>query len=266
MTVEEFIDGYLAHVVAVIALVQVWVIAAWKKWFVGGRIEFHPAANIEIGFSSFGSTVALPGTLRAVKKEVFVSDMVVTITRMQDQAKHTFTWRAFRSNTFSAASMAPEAIELATSFNLLPTSPRPINVFYASADFASRYAQQAETLRTAWQQFVAEKISELGEQAASLVQTTEFADTLFAEFGRQQVFLNLYSQINNGFYWQAGRYQLDLTINCAPPTSPARYTWFLELTGDDEQKLRLNSIAMMKELCGIQVVYSFIYKPYVAIT
>jgi len=266
MTLAEFIDNYLAHLIAVIALMQVWAIAAWRRWIVKGKIEFHPAANIEVAFSSFGSTVALPGTLRAVKKEVFVSDMVVMITRLQDQAKHTFTWRAFRSIKFSATSMAPEAIDLATSFNLLPTTPRPINVFYASADFASRYAQQAENLRAAWQLFVAGKMTELGDQAASLAQTTGFVDALFAEFGHQQVPLDLYSKINHGFYWQAGRYQLDLTINLASPISPAHYKWFFELTQDDEQKLRLNAIAMMKELCGIQIVYNFIYKPYATTT
>jgi hypothetical protein len=266
MTIAEFIDTYLAHLVAVIALVQVWALAAWKRWIVKGRIEFHPAANIEVGFSSFGSTVALPGTLRAVKKEVFVSDMGVTITRLQDQAKHTFTWRAFRSNTFSAASMAPEAIDLATSFNLLPTSPRPINVVYASAEFASRYAQQAEQLRAAWQLFVAGKMAELGDQAASLVNTAGFVDALFGEFSHEQAALDLYTQISNGFYWQAGRYKLDLGINCASPTNSMHYTWFFELTQDDEQKLRLNALVMMKEICSIQVIYNFIYKPYASAT
>jgi len=263
---SDFVNTYLAHIIAIVALMQVWVIAGWKRWIVKGILEFHPSTNIEIGFSAFGSTVSLPGTLRALKKDVFVSEMHVVITRMSDNAMHNFTWRAFKSNTFSAISMTPEAIELATSFNLPVAAPRPINVFFASADFASRYAQHAEELRNAWYSFGREKVNELGNQIATLVETPGFADNLFSEFSNGPVPLNLFTQLNHGFFWQSGNYRLDLHVRSASPTKSIKNSWRLSITDEDEQKLRLNSLTVLKELCGLQVQYYFIYKPYENVT
>ncbi|MGH2567489.1 MAG: hypothetical protein ACRDGA_04065, partial [Bacteroidota bacterium] len=222
--------------------------------------------NIEIGFSAFGSTVSLPGTLRALKKDVFVSEMHVVITRRSDNAMHNFTWRAFKSSTFSPISMAPEAIEIATSFNLPVSAPRPINVFFASADFASRYAQQAEDLRTAWYKFGMQKVNKLGNQIATLVQTPGFADNLFSEFSNSPAPLALFTQLNHRFFWQSGEYRLDLHVRSASPTKPTKDSWRFDITADDEQKLRLNSSTVLKEVCGLQVQYNFIYKPYDVVT
>lgn len=66
---SEFVDRYLAHIIAIIALAQVWVIAVWKQWVVRGRLVFYPTATIEIGFSAFGSTVSLPGILTSLPSQ-----------------------------------------------------------------------------------------------------------------------------------------------------------------------------------------------------
>jgi len=109
-------------------------------------------------------------------------------------------------------------------------------------------------------------MTELGNQIMTLAQTPGFADTLFSEFLREEIAIDLYTQLNNGFYWQAGEYRLDLEIKCASPTKAENYSWQVKLTADDEKKLRLNSIIMMKELCNIKIQYNFIYKPYDTVT
>lgn len=59
----------------------------------------HPTASIEVGFSNFGPTISLVGTIRAQYHDVFVDRMSVRVIRLRDQAQHVFGWRAFRSNS-----------------------------------------------------------------------------------------------------------------------------------------------------------------------
>lgn len=55
---------------------------------------------------------------------------------------------------------------------------------------------------------------------------------------------------------------LDLEVRCAPPTKTSKSSWIFELTEEDEKKLRLNAVPMMKEICEIKVKYNFIYKSF----
>lgn len=261
MTLQQFVDSYLAHVIAIAALVQVWIIAAWKKWLIRGKAEFYPSGNLEIGFSAFGSTITLPGSIRAINKDVFITEMRVKIIRLADKAEHTFTWRAFKSNKFVGPQGAHENIELATSFTVSVDSPRPVLVFFASENFGAQYAEQANRLRSAWSAFLQAKQPEFGDQFTALLQDPAFVDLQFKEFSNGTSTIDFYTKLNNEFYWQAGDYSLNLEISRAGAAA-LKYDWKLGLTSEDERRLRINAINTMKELCNIKVVYDFIYKPY----
>ncbi len=65
----EFLKQQL---IAIIALLQPWAAWLWKTLFVKGRVETCAAGFLEVGYSDFGPTVAMQGTLRALYKDVFV--------------------------------------------------------------------------------------------------------------------------------------------------------------------------------------------------
>lgn len=258
---REFIDQYLAHIIGLVALVQVWIIAAWKKWIVRAKLEFHPTANIELGFSAFGSTISLPGALRALNKDVFVTEMRVQITRLADKAAHNFTWRAFKSSRLSGPTLTPENIEFASSFTLGIGSPKVLNVFFASENFADRYAQKANAIRSAWSAFLLAKQPIYGAQMPALLQDPAFVDNLFQEYSKSGETLNFYTALNNGFFWHAGDYLIELKVSGAS-IEDIIYRWQINLSEEEESRLRLNAISTMKEVCNIAVVYDFVYKPY----
>ena len=60
-------------------------------------IELHPTGHIKIGYSAFGPTLGLLGTLRAIANDKFISVIKITVIRCIDQAQHDFTWAVFRS-------------------------------------------------------------------------------------------------------------------------------------------------------------------------
>lgn len=258
----EFIDKYLAHIIGVIALVQVWVIALWKKWIVNGRVEFHPTLNYEIGFSTFGVTVGLPGTLRAIHKDIFVSKMAVSVCRISDNREKKLSWRVFRSNTMSAQTLAPEGIELASCFSVQTSSPKPINVFFASEDFSSKFARQAELVREAWQHYVLNKSTKEQQQLELLSKVPGGLDLLFIEFAKQKAPYALYTSFMEDWYWKAGDYRIDLSVICGPPAQPQKYSWGFSLSEEDAEKLQSNTLLTIKEICEVPTKYNFVYRPY----
>jgi len=52
---------------AIYGVVQVWIIALWKKYIKKGKIRIFETGSLEIGYSAFGPTIAVNGTLRALR-------------------------------------------------------------------------------------------------------------------------------------------------------------------------------------------------------
>ena len=158
--------------------------------------------------------------------------------------------------------MAPEALEIATSFVLPSATPRQYNVFFASVDFSSRYSAKVQPLRNAWQGYALKELAKLGPDLSGQSQNPSLAESFFSVFAKQAEPLELYTQLNHGFFWHAGEYRLELEVRCAAPVESVKSLWRFTVTQEDEQSLRLNVITLLKEICGLPVVYNFVYRPY----
>jgi hypothetical protein len=75
---------------------QLGVIAVAKR-LRRAKLDFFESQNLEIGFSQFGPTVALIGTVRTLHKDYFVRAISVTVTRKRDSIRRSFDWSTFRS-------------------------------------------------------------------------------------------------------------------------------------------------------------------------
>src|SRR5438552_10322360 len=97
-----FLKGWGSLIVAVVALIQPWVIALWRRFFRPGTIDIHETGTIEVGYSGFGPTIGLRGTLRAVHRDQFVRDIQVAIAKVKDGSKHSFEWVVFRAEKLTS--------------------------------------------------------------------------------------------------------------------------------------------------------------------
>lgn len=262
-----FLKDYGGHLLGILALVQVWLIAVWKRFFTRGRLDVHPTAAIEVGFSNFGPTIALLGTLRAQNHDVFVRRMRVQVVRLRDQAQHTFGWRAFRSSTISLNPTAPPVLEVAGSFLVTPGTPRQYNVFFASEGFAAEYQAHVQPLRDTWLAFLDTELRKVDEaltgQIARVLENPALSSELFTDFGRAGHGTALHTQLSNGFFWRMGDYELKLFVETASRARSAALRWGFSITEKEENDLRLNAIGIIRELCYLPVVYNFAYKAYV---
>lgn len=125
-------------IVSVLALVQVWLIAAWRR-LRKGKIQIHESGTIEIGYGSFGPTIALIGTLRCLHKDVFVDRIVLQVTRVKDNAEHYLNCHAFRPNSIPLSQANPPSFEVASSFLVTTTDAHKYNIFFVDNEFMAEF-------------------------------------------------------------------------------------------------------------------------------
>lgn len=269
MDVGQFLRDYGGHALGFLGLAQVWAIALWKRFFIRGQLAVYETANIELGFSGFGPTVTLLGTLRASHKDVFVRRMRVRVIRKSDKAEHTFTWRAFRPSSVTLGAKDQQSLEIAGSFLVSTRAPRQYNVFFASAAFGSQYEAYVQPLRDKWYGFVDEKVREVNQnlagQISRVLENPALSAELFDQFMKAGHATELHTAVSNGFFWHAGSYELEFKVETDRSREDITRRWQFTLLPDDEKNFRLNIITLIRELCNLPIVYSFAYKDYSAI-
>src|SRR4051812_27999859 len=107
----SFIQTYGALILSIYAIVQVWAIALWKK-LRKGKIEIFETGWIEVGFAGFGPMITLTGTLRAERKDVFVQDVSISITRDSDGTTFILEWIAFKAPQIKIGDPMATTVEL----------------------------------------------------------------------------------------------------------------------------------------------------------
>lgn len=157
---------YGGHVIALVALIQVWLIAVWKR-LRRGKLSVYQTASIEIGFSTFGATVTLLGTLHAERRDVFVRSMIARATRLKDKAEHVFSWRAFRPRVINLGEPSIHGLEAAGSFLIPGEGVHQYNVFFGSSAFVEEYEAMFRHVRDAWNRLRTETLAEESPEDAT---------------------------------------------------------------------------------------------------
>lgn len=263
---KDFLKDYGGHLLGFLALLQVWVIALWKRFLQKGSVEVYPAAAIELGYGDFGPSVSLIGTVRAHSRGVFIDKMTIRIVRVRDRAEHEFIWRAFRPNSIPIGAGSGLSIAFATSFLLMPDNPREYNVFFASLSFATDYAPQVAPLQAAWVRFIQSKLGPIndpqGAQVAAILRDPNLSGIFFDDFVTQPEPGKLIQSLTQDLFWRVGQYELGLVIHCAHPARDLRRSWKFSVGERDEEVLRLNVITLIRQLCSLPTNYTYVYKEY----
>lgn len=250
-----------------IALIQVWVIAAWKR-LRKGSIEIYESGPIEIGYGDLGPSVGLMGTLRCIEKDVFVRSMEIEILRKKDGARHFFRWYAFRPHELSLGTRSPPKLEIAGSFLTTSSQPSKYNIFFTESAFIGEFRPKVKPFTDRWHAYVKERFEETGEdtmrRAAEVLGNTQFTQNLFQSFSEQGNVTDTYSLLDRAFYWDEGKYQLTLNVLAAKPERSFSKTWGFMISKEDSERLRLNTVSILQSFCGIQVTFSFAYPEYIS--
>jgi len=109
---------------------------------------------IEIGFSNFGATVGLQGTLCAIGRDQFITMGQITIERLADHLQHDFEWAVFRPQVLMG--VPQQGIEIAASFALPVAAPRRFNIQFHDTGTQQRMKQPLAEIQRLWIEYLQE--------------------------------------------------------------------------------------------------------------
>ncbi len=266
MSVIQTLKELGPWVISFMALMQPWAISAWKRFVQKGKVEIHESGTIEVGHGPLGPSIALAGTLRALKSDIFVRQIHLSVTRRKDGATIRLNWRFSRSLTIPLDAQQSAAIELACSFLLSQDHPYKYNIVFVEDSFGAEMKARVMPLAKAWQEFIREKLDALdnaGEKPDyTVLQNPAFSESLWDAFGNTQAAQNAFAVINNAFPWQVGEHELCLLLDTSSPTETSQKRWRFILSDQDIENLRLNVVHTLRESCGLKATHNYAYPAY----
>ena len=247
-------------IISGIALAQVWVLGLWKR-LRRGVVEIHSSGLIEVGYSRFGPTVGIFGTLQAVHRSVFIETIYLEVTRTKDGARHEFGWRAIRPNTVKLAGDPIDEVELPSSFLLRPEEPFRFNILFNDAGFVADLGPSVNPLPGSWWQFRDKRLAEIAVEHESrvdaLLSNEALMEEVFKEFNRTDQPQAAWKALNEAFYWVPGDYEMTMRVRCRRPEQEFVDSCRVALTEDDSEQLRQNSVSLLRSVCGLSSYFHF---------
>lgn len=251
--VNFFLDhgATLTATAAWIALVQPWCLVVWKRFFRSGQIDIYPTGTIEIGYSSFGPTVALVGTLKASHRDFFVPRIRLTLVKEKDHSQHDFEWCVFRSHKMSVGKELEIALELPYSFMVMQSQPHRYNILFYDQVRLEEIRPIFTSFREAWYQ-----------HRGHPSHISEDDRTAYASFNTVQAHVSAYTALDRLFYWEPGAYRLCMMVETENGKVFVKH-WSFMLSPEEEKNLRYNPLILEQEICDQKdIKYTFAYPRY----
>lgn len=254
--------------VAVIALLQPWAGAAYRKWFRTPSVSIFPTGRVEVGYSQFGPTIGLHGALKVDQEDAFVREIELEVVRERDQATHTFYWQLFRQERGRLSELQDFEVELAAGFMLSVNKPHRYSILFSDVEVQEQIKSALETLKRSWSEFVLERFSDLEQldQETALDLYNRTKRTLYEEFRQRENHLDAWRVIDRARYWEAGDYALTMRVHTADPQQTFEESWSFSLDEDQEEILSLNVPRILQAACDQDAAFvgnfSFAYSDY----
>ncbi|MDA1000589.1 MAG: hypothetical protein O2807_08775, partial [bacterium] len=242
----QFFKDWGILIVAVVALAQPWIISVFNKYFRQGRIDIYETGSIEIGYSTYGPTIGLIGTLRSFNQDLFVENMNITIKRISDNAQHEFTWALFRQLRLSYSGQKEGGLEATHGFMISTSQPKPFNILFYELTLLDNLRPHAERISAEWSNHVLQTI-----QGGAQPGDSNFFITQFLTFSALPVYTEIRTEIDRQCYWEEGDYSLVLRARTAKPTMDFTREWTFHLTETESRNLRANSARIIIDAASI---------------
>jgi hypothetical protein len=145
--------------------------------------------------------------------------------------------------------------------------PHRYNIVFSDTTLFQQLQPLLQSLVQSWRAFVQANVGEIGDardpqSQRKLLQAIKRA---YDKFSNATEYINTLAEIERLFLWMPGSYRLTLNIDTARPSRHYSKAWSFILQEADVNNLKLNSSAILDEICGLPLTigqYNFIYAPY----
>ena len=251
--VSSFIKEYGTLIIAIYGVIQLWLVYIFRLIFRRARVDLYTTELVEVGYSNFGPTIGLFGTITSLNKDSFISNVSLLLRRERDRAEHHFNWLAFRSNQITIGPAQQVVFELPSGFIVTPTQPHRYNILFSDHIQFSEMAPLIRQIEEIW-----------GEQVRIALSSSPVPNyvTLFntlSRSGRQEI-ISFHTNIQRLCYWERGNYSIQIRIRTAHQRRDFIFNRRFSLSEQDAERLRLNAISILAGLCWQpNISYNFAY-------
>lgn len=253
----------IAAIVAFVALIQ-------PCLFKRGTVDIHETDNIEIGYSGFGATIGITGTLRSRHRDMFIQWAKLILVRKRDNSSRQFEWTAFRTPKIKVGTTAGQSTEVALetpySFMVPTVQPYRYNIVFSDSALIQAARPMVQKLRQDWvARIQTQDLPALPMDLTLQQPLIKKLRRLFTEFSPSPSYQTTWQLLNELYYWEPGAYQLTLQVQTSRPNGSYIKTWPFTLTEGELANLQNNVFSILEEVCGLPLsagVYGFAYAPY----
>jgi len=259
---KESFTTYGILIIAIYGVVQIWLIAIWKHFIWKGSLIIYKSGRLEVGYSNFGPTLTINGTLRAERKTVFVREISAVVTRERDGSVHQFEWTALKSTQLRIGAEDPITLELPAAFNVSPAHPHRFNIFFSDRQTKSEFESALVTVEQAWQNYLNDHSEEINAAMGTPGVTMKTAkEGLYSsDFSRtSQEHRDAFDILARSNYWTAGTYRIRFEVRTSGPDKEFSNEWEFSLSDQEFDSLRLNSVVTLLNICIGDARYYFAY-------
>lgn len=244
---DDFIKSYGTLLLAIYGIIQVWIIGLWKRYAHKGKINIYETGTIEIGYSTFGPTIGLNGTLRALSKDVFIRSMDLLVIREKDKAQHIFKWFAFRPPKIDLAGSQSISMEIPSGFLTSPASPHRYSIVFNDNDLLEDVRPFFNEYMTEWSKVVDQlaKIWPPSPEATPPPEIRTCQTKLIEDFRKSKIYVDMYTALNRKCYWEPGDYNLTINARTSKPDKVFTNNYKFSITEADSKNLRLNVVTFL---------------------
>lgn len=217
----------LATVIAVMAILQPWIIKMWNQYFKKTSLTFIPSSKIKLYYNRSGTYVYLGGVIEAKNRAAVIKDISVKVIRQRDRAELDLDWSSFMAPAFqSVGGKAITTNEFARPFKVEAGSLYPVFV-----EFGSTINSEIERL--------AEIYSILSTEAKRVVGANVPIDKAKQALINSSCYQPFKEELLQGFYWKKDDYCLELSITYNDNASK-KYKFNFSIDSDEASKVREN--------------------------
>ncbi|TET32384.1 MAG: hypothetical protein E3J72_19865 [Planctomycetota bacterium] len=240
--------GWGALILAFLGVIEFWFAVIWRRYFRKGEIEFYVNPRIEISYNNFGPTLALRGTFRAIRKDVFIERINLKVISKEDNSEHSFEWLFFRPNVIflSKTHRSDLELELASGFIVTTNNPKVMNVFFGDS---STQKKIEKVLKPAYDRFI-ELLKEKQKDSSHVIyidkKDTEMeAMEILEKYEKDQTQVDAWSKLGRINYWKEGSYKILLEIHAKEPDRVLPFKYEFELPKENAETLELNTLKIV---------------------
>lgn len=190
----------ITAIVAVIALIQPWVIKLWNMIFKKIKITFIPSGKIKLFYNRSGAYVQIGGVIEAKNQDTVIKDISAKITRLCDNAELKMDWSSFDVPVYqSIAGNIVTTTEIARPFKVKANDLSPVFVEFRNVD-----GQFLDSLN--------EKYNSLLLQARTIANPTISLEDARQNFKSTPEYQKIKEELLESFYWKVSQYVLKISV------------------------------------------------------